>query len=326
MSRLWITWERQRRNLELCRALSCKYNEFNYDNRNGFLRYFLCLYQTILLINKEKPKVVFGQNPSVLLALVLVMLKNIFGYFLVIDAHNAGIYPFEGKYSCVNSVMKRFHSLADLVLVTNDKLKGELEKAGGKVFVLPDKVPMIASGKKKHLDGKINVLFVCKFRDDEPYLEAFEAMRGVPGDFILYVTGKYNRVPAEVVAALPQNVRLIGFVPEQEYEAMLCSVDAVMDLTTRDNCLLCGAYEAVGAEKPMVLSRKKALQEYFTKGVIYVDNTAEAIRDGLKTLNGDYPVLAVEIISLKKELETSWITTLQQLERSIRELQVAEEV
>ncbi len=317
---MWITWERQRRNLELCKALFCEYNEFNHDNKNIFIRYVLCMSQTIKLISKAKPCVVFGQNPSVLLVLVLALLKKIFGYLLIVDAHNAGIYPLEGKYSFANKSMMRINSLADLVLVTNEKLRSELEESGCNVFVLPDKVPLVTSSSKKRLEGKINILLICNFHDDEPYLEAFEAMRGTTGDFILYVSGNYSRLAAEVVASLPENVKLIGFVPEQEYEAMLCSVDAVMDLTTRENCLLCGAYEAVGAEKPMLLSRKKALQEYFSKGVVYVDNTAEGIIDGLQKLKRDYPALAQEIVSLKKELEMEWAATLKKLERRVNDL------
>ena len=143
MGRYWVTWERQRRNLELSKALSCQYHEFNFDNRNKLLRYLLCLYRTVLLIRREKPRLIFGQNPSILLAILLVVLKPFYGYCLVIDAHNAAVYPFEGAYPRINQVMKKMHVLADLVLVTNESIKTELESAGGQAFVLPDKIPTV---------------------------------------------------------------------------------------------------------------------------------------------------------------------------------------
>lgn len=320
MGRYWITWERQRRNIELSKALSCRYHEINFDNRNKLLRYFLCLYQTALLIKRETPQVVFGQNPSILLTFALVALKGIYGYSLVIDAHNAGIYPFEGSYPKINQVMKKLHAFADLVLVTNESLRRELESAGGKAFVLPDKIPTVHSGRKV-LEGKMNILLICKFHNDEPYREAFEAMRGLPDDVVLYVSGNHKGLPAEAIAALPPNVRLMGFVPEREYETMLCSVDAVMDLTTRENCLLCGAYEAVGAEKPMILSRKEALQQYFDKGVVFVENTSQGIRDGLKELIRNRSVLTREVTLLKYEKEQIWSVRLQELEDRMRRLE-----
>lgn len=320
LGRYWVTWERQRRNLELSKALSCQYHEFNFDDRNKLLRYLLCLYQTVMLIRREKPRLIFGQNPSILLAILLVVLKPFYGYCLVIDAHNAAIYPFEGAYPRINQAMKKMHVLADLVLVTNENIQTELESVGGQAFVLPDKIPTVDSASRKVLEGKVNVLLICRFHNDEPYWEAFEAMRGLPEDVILYVSGNHSRLSAEVIADLPQNVRLMGFVPEREFEAVLNSVDAVMDLTTRENCLLCGAYEAVGAEKPMVLSRKAALQQYFHKGVVFVENTPQEIREGLKELIKNRAVLTREVILLKDEMEVSWHRRLHELEDQIERL------
>jgi hypothetical protein len=49
---------------------------------------------------------------------------------------------------------------------------------------------------------------------------------------------------------------------------MMRSVDATIVLSERENCLLCGAYETVASEKPMILSNKEALRNYFDKGAI----------------------------------------------------------
>ena len=60
---------------------------------------------------------------------------------------------------------------------------------------------------------------------------------------------------------------------KDEYVSMLYSVDATIDLTNRENCLVCGAYESVAAGKPMILSKTQALMEYFNKGAVYVEHT-----------------------------------------------------
>jgi len=55
------------------------------------------------------------------------------------------------------------------------------------------------------------------------------------------------------------------------------SSELVLDLTENDDCLVCGAYEAAGAGKPLVLSRKDALLRYFDGGTVFTDNNSVAI-------------------------------------------------
>lgn len=313
MKRIWVTWERQRRNLELSRALSCDYHEFNYDDRIRGVRYLCSIYRTFRVVREGKPGIVFGQNPSIVLVLTLVILKKIFGFKLIIDAHNAGVYPCEGKYTSLNALMARLNDCADLLLVTNASLEETSGLDARKVYVLPDKVPEFSCREKIELEGKFNILFICKFHDDEPYREVFEAVKGLPHDVVVYVTGNHKRISKEVTGSLPANLKLIGFVPEQVYESMLNSVDAVMDLTTRDHCLLCGAYEAVGAEKPMVLSKTEALMNYFDRGSVFVENNPEKIKEGIEELMQRYGFYSEEIIVAKKAIDCRWNSLLSGL-------------
>ena len=59
------------------------------------------------------------------------------------------------------------------------------------------------------------------------------------------------------------------------------SVDATIDLTTRENCLVCGAYESLAAGKPMILSKTRALMNYFSQAAVYVEHTAEDLERGI---------------------------------------------
>ncbi len=45
-----------------------------------------------------------------------------------------------------------------------------------------------------------------------------------------------------------------------------------------ENCLVCGAYEALAINKPLIVSRTASLSEYFGDAAVLTDNTAEAIR------------------------------------------------
>jgi glycosyltransferase involved in cell wall biosynthesis len=51
----------------------------------------------------------------------------------------------------------------------------------------------------------------------------------------------------------------------------------LLDLTTFQDCLVCGAYEAMTTGKPCVLSDTPALREYFTRGVVFTSHEPTAI-------------------------------------------------
>ena len=64
-------------------------------------------------------------------------------------------------------------------------------------------------------------------------------------------------------------------------------MDATIDLTTRENCLVCGAYQSIAAGKPMVLSKTRALQTFFPAGAVYTDNSAADIRRCIEKVLAD---------------------------------------
>jgi len=91
-----------------------------------------------------------------------------------------------------------------------------------------------------------------------------EAAGSIPwADF--RVTG---RAPSGLEKRLPENVRLTGFLEDEEYKALLADADLVIALTTRAGTLLFGAQEAVALHKPLVLSKTETLQTYFFGGSV----------------------------------------------------------
>lgn len=302
---IWITWETQRRNRSICKAINCKLYELNYDKNNAIFRYVASIIKTFLIILKEKPEVVIVQNPSILLALMAVVIKNLLGYKCIVDAHNAGLFPFENKYSLLNYVSKKIQRLADMVIVTNDALVDVVNNNGGNAIILPDKLPSCPD-KIEHVEmkGGINLLFVCTFSDDEPYQELVEAAKLISSDIFIYVTGKYKGKIKE--QDMPSNLKLLGFVADSKYWDYLATVDGVIVLTTRENCLTCGAYEAVSLTKPMILSNTKAIKKYFNSGAIYCDATTDSICAAILKFKADINLLKPEVINLKYALENDW--------------------
>jgi glycosyltransferase involved in cell wall biosynthesis len=237
----------------------------------------------------------------------------------VIDAHNSGIYPFENKSRLLRSISCWLQRNAALTIVTNKTLKDFVEKNGGTAFVLPDAIPSTPNNlKRKKLKGDINLTCICTFNEDEPYWEIIKAARLLSTDIHIYFTGKFEgKISSKEV---PDNVHLTGFIPESEYWDLLYSSDIIIDLTLREDCLVCGAYEGIALEKPLILSNTNALKEYFSKGSIYADPFEKDIYKAIQASIQDMENLQKDIKLLKVELEESWLEKISQLKNKINTL------
>ena len=315
---IWITWERQRRNIGISRALGWQLFEI-ITNKPRLVRYLSSIIKTISIILQKKRLIVVVQNPSKILTLLGVILSNIFDFKLIVDAHNSGVFPREGKNKLLMVLSRFLQKSADLTLVTNDNLKLEVEKNKGTAFVLPDKIPTeIPVVSNVSLKGKVNVGVICTFNRDEPYKEMIEAANLLPKDICLYFTGRFEgKIDPNTV---PDNVLLQGFMPEQYYWNLLSSVDLVMDLTLREDCLVCGAYEGLALEKPMILSDTTALKSYFHRGCVYVQSDRQSIAKGIEQAVNINDQLYHEITELKNEINLQWDQRLAQLEQVVHSM------
>ena len=304
---IWITWENQRRNRELARALSIRLYEWSDIDpiETWLFKYSVGVFRTLVLLARERPHVAFCQNPSTMLAFLLLLVRPLTGAKVFVDAHNAGLLPIGGRSKALNRIARWIQRHADLTLVTNDGLKRIVERNGGRAFVLPDKIPDPGQGPARPPCGRLNALFICSYAEDEPYLEVFEAARRLDPDVFVHVTGNHRKKNIDP-ASLPRNVALTGYLPEGQYWEALRSADIVIDLTERDDCLVCGAYEAVAAGKPMVLSDKKANRLYFNHGAVYArhdpDSIANAIREALERKD----TLSREVAVLRETRTREW--------------------
>ena len=147
-----------------------------------------------------------------------------------------------------------------------------------------------------------------------------QAARAFVGEAEIYITGRLKEEHAQLRRTAPANVTFTGFVPEDHFIGLLLAADVVMDLTTRDNCLVCGAYEGVAAGKPLILSDSRATREYFSRGVVYTDNTPASIEECLRDALADRDRLADEIVQLRTRLVDDWNRRRETLRQEIAKL------
>lgn len=312
--RVWLTWEHQRRSIELAKRLGCELFIIEY---NGLLRYPKSIFSTITILRNNRPDILFVQNPSMILAMVACIYKLFRKIPVIVDRHTTFLLNEKGRnifYIFVFKLLNRFTiQFADLTIVTNDFLASLVRKSKGKPFVLPDRLPEFNSTKSIRLKGKYNVLLISSFNKDEPIKDVIHSMNLVSKDTYLYVTGNYKRLDKSLYNLAPPNMIFCGFLEDQEFINMLFSVDIVMVLTTADYCMLCGCYEAVSASKPLITSDKQVLKDYF-KGALFVDNTSEDILNGINQIISNIDIHKQRISALKQDLKIQWEESYNNLE------------
>ena len=320
MRLIWITWETQRRNRSLSNALDAKLFEIT-SNSSRPLRYIKSIKKTRQLIKQENPDVIFAQNPSLILSCYIILWRKLSKVSprIVLDYHNAGVYPTNGK-----ELSQWAAKNADAVLVTNKQLANVIQGWGAKPIIVPDFLPKLhtPTTTQKPSSKDINVLFICSWSEDEPIREVVTATEilAKQHSIAVHITGKPKVKAYLGDTTIPKSVILTGFLPEQDFDNLIHNSDLIIDLTTRDNCMVCGAYEAVAAGVPALLSDNEATRNYFQSGMEFTDNTAGDIAEKIDKMIKNRKQYKDEIEELKNELKKKQLDV---VEKIIKEVQPA---
>jgi len=303
MKAIWITWQAHRRTREIAKALDLQL--FELIAPSGWLRYPRLLIRTVRCIRENAPTHLFVQCPSIVLGAWALAAKGVFGYTLVTDLHNEAIEPFINQAAWYRRVIQIIHRRSDLCLVTNEGLLGTIEAHGGRAIVLPDRVPeMPKHSRQARAERPALVVFVCSFAADEPFREVIAAAGKLSDVARVVVTGNANKV--QLPSPLPESVTLTGFLPADAYDELLGRADLVVDLTSMENCLVCGAYEAIALGKALVTSDTAALRAAFPRGVLFTKHDPESIEATIRLALERRGELSSQIDVLRGEFEVGW--------------------
>jgi len=276
------------------------------------LKYVLQAVSTLVLLLKERPAIVFVQDPPIFASLVVYLYTVLtFGQArFVVDAHTGALLhpwwkPFRG-------LQKFIYRRALTIITTNRMLTECVRSWGADSMALAGPPIHIPPGEAMSLSEAFNLVLVNTFSPDEPLSVALEAVAGSP-DVHLYVTGDVGKAPACLLEAAPANVTFTGFLSDDDYLRLLRGADAIMVLTDDDFTLQLGGMEAVAVGKPIITSALSFLREYFNHGTVHVPNTPDGIREGIVELQKDITRLSAGILRLRRVHQEEWITNSQQL-------------
>jgi glycosyltransferase involved in cell wall biosynthesis len=310
MKQVFVSWEKyNRRSALFADNIGAEMHHIAVGQRGNVLqapfRYLVQGLRTWKMLRRDKPDVIFCQNPPIFLVLVAYLYARRYGAQYVIDSHSSTFLA--PKWRWALPLHRPLSRAAVTTIVTNQHLKELVSKWGCHAMTvgfIPGEFP---DTDLFPFDHPNNVVVVSSFEWDEPLDVVFQAAAELP-NVHFYVTGNNERAAPELLALKPDNCTLTGYLPDADYVALLRSADLVVDLVSQDHTLLLGAFEAVSLGTPLMVSDWPVLREYFDIGTVHVPNTVAGVRDGVKRALKQHSTLQEQVLVLRDRLEADWET------------------
>ncbi len=226
-------------------------------------RYLAQAAVTTAYITARRPRGVLFTNPPFLTGFILLMMRRKLKYSLWADCHS-------GAFNDLRwSRFKRFNASmlgrCDGVVFHNTEQANEFGSLCRQHIVVWSwrirDHQSTSTGTSQHADAapkRPTVLVPLSYAFDEPVSELLTAAARCP-DLTFILTGS---APEALEQDVPDNVRLTGWVSDDEYGHLLATSDAVICLTTRAATMQTTVIEAVEYGKPSVISDTAVLREW----------------------------------------------------------------
>lgn len=312
---LYIAWVPfQRRAVAMEAELGYELHHIGLSLKQRSLRpleYVIKAWQTMVLLLRRRPEVLWIQMPPAPLLYLAFFYKQLFQQELTIiaDCHNATFRRPWIQFPGVVSLFNRCQS----IVVHNPDVEDQAIALGleaSRLAVLRDRtlrLDEVELSPEPIAYSDPWVLVPCSFNADEPIAELLQAARLAP-EITFVLTGNVNRAQGRhCLDEIPENLKLAGFVSESRFNALLAQANAIVGLTKLDGIQLSVANEALSYGQPMVLSNTKLLQSFFPKGAVYVDPLdAEAIALGCRRAIEFAAPLRQAVQELKQDVDEQW--------------------
>jgi hypothetical protein len=270
--------------------------------------------------------VLFVQNPSIILALQACLLKKILGIRVIVDRHSNFMLGRDNKRSIkfflFNAISNFTLKHADITIVTNSQIAKRAINAGGNPAILPDPLPDLTKYSipiAAQCNDLFSIFFPSSWANDEPLSEVAELCRRLKENLIVYVSGKPKVNYLNFLKNTPDNFVITGYLSDYEYFTLMSKCHAVMPLTVFPELLVCGGYEGVSLEKPLILGDTPTLREYFCKGAVFTKCTTDELSKAVVRIKEEYPFLKKDVVKLKEELLMEWPNRLQKFNQMLEQ-------
>jgi glycosyltransferase involved in cell wall biosynthesis len=267
------------------------------------LKYMLASFKTHIVLQMERPDIIFVENPPIFAVLIVWLYCLINKSKYIVDTHSGA---FTVKRWAVFLNLYRFLAKRALMNVLhNEPIERKMADWKAPTMTLEPAPVESRADRVYPFRRGFNVVLISTYAGDEPVTEAIEAASRLPG-VNLYITGNLQQAPKSIVEHHPDNVVLTDFLPQSDYIALLQGCDVVMCLTKNDNTMQWGALEALEFERPIITSDWQILRDFFPKGAVHVDNSTKSIMKAIDQIRKNQSVYLRGIKTLREERRTIW--------------------
>ena len=281
------------------------------------LNYLMAGLKTLRVLKKERPDIIFVENPPVFAPLIVWIYSKMNRAQYVIDTHSAAFTWrrwtfFQGlhKLLCRNALMNLLH---------NEPLANIVASWNAPRMALPDPPPRLVADRAYPFRDGFNVAVICSYSRDEPIEIVIEAARQMPL-INFYITGRINRAPKSIITGVSENAILTDYLPKKDYAALLIGCSVVICLTMDNDTMQCGAYEALELGRPIITSKWPVLEKLFSKGTIHIDNSSKSLMGAISEIRDNYKYYCEQIQILRKERQYFWENRLSELEEILEDV------
>lgn len=262
------------------------------------LKYVFLFVLTQAYLFRERPTVVYAQNPPVFCPMACVPYCRITHSKLVVDHHNIWSVKVFGdsRLSYPFRLLERLLGVfADINTVPHIVWKVGLQRLSFRqVLTVHDFVEANPFTKNAELRSRISsagVIGIASghqgYRLERVEAEALaaEAVEGVT----LVITGPPERLAPRIKAlGALRNVKYLGYLPKDEYEKTKASCDFALNITDEPFTVNHVLFEYAAAFLPTISTRRDVIVAVFGDALIYVEeSTASSVAEKLRALCGD---------------------------------------
>ncbi|MEI6289363.1 MAG: glycosyltransferase [Chloroflexota bacterium] len=284
------------------------------------IKYVLQSIKTWQILSREKPSIIYVAVSPVFAALSVYIYCLFTGSKFIMDVHGNSMHSWKWAWSVP---LHRFLSRRAFINIVDQEIRTRLfTDWGARTIVLADPPLNITAKNFEPAAEKMteNITVVNTFSGDEPLQPVIETARQLP-DITFYILGDTGLADKKLLNSAPANVKFTGYLLGDDYWKRLGSSSAVMVLTTEPYSLLAGAQEGMALGKPLILSKQPALQDFFSKGAVFIEHSPGSMAAGIQLALRQADVLNKEITSLDEEKKIGWEMNVNKLSALIGETQ-----
>ncbi len=313
VEKMWLTWHYQARTRNIAQSLNVPVYEY-FRNDNLLSRHLLSSLWTIkILLTKRPDKILIQYSFMLLLIIAIYKILRFNKVILIVDCHTKALRrKARGVLNYIFWPVKKFSfKSADLTIISNLGLIPDIKKLHKNFIILADKIPVNKIELVKPYPFKYCV-YISSFSIDEPFDEILEVSKIIKENIKIFWTGNYPQKVNNIKSKYP-NIEFTGYISFDEYYNLIGNADCLLALTTEEDCLQSGAYEAVSFEIPLVISDTKALRNFFQDVAIYTDHSPKNIADAIPKAIENSSVSIISMKELKKIRSEEFISELHKI-------------